>query len=162
MPNRWTHLDEKSHPQMVDVGAKAVTSRSAQAQAEVYLPPPIIQEMEVQGELRGPKGPVFQTAIVAGVQGAKRTWELIPLCHQIPLEKCRIEIEIQGPQTVLVTCTAAATHKTGVEMEALTGATLAALTIHDMCKALSPAIEIRRVRLLEKKGGTHDFNLPPP
>src|SRR5690606_20853965 len=101
--------------------------------------------------------PVFDTAIVAGVMAAKRTHELIPFCHPIALEDCRITIDWAGPNEVRIDCAVRATHKTGVEMEALTGATVAALTVYDMCKALTHGIEIREVALLEKSGGKRDY-----
>jgi cyclic pyranopterin phosphate synthase len=107
--------------------------------------------------LRTKKGPVFDTAIIAGVMAAKRTHELIPFCHPIPLEDCKLSIEWGAGNEVVIECSVRATHKTGVEMEALTGATTAALTIYDMCKALTHGIEIREVALLSKSGGKRDY-----
>ena len=107
--------------------------------------------------LRTKKGPVLDTAIVAGVMAAKRTHELIPFCHPIPLEDCRLTIEWGDANEVVIECSVRATHKTGVEMEALTGATVAALTVYDMCKALSHGIENREVQLLAKTGGKSDY-----
>jgi len=153
----FSHVNEKNQPAMVDVQSKAVTSRTATAQAEVWLPSPIIATLQVGGDLRGPKGPVFQTAIVAGILAAKKTSDLIPMCHPLPVERCDIDLTIEGENLVRIICTVATTHKTGVEMEALTGATVAALTVHDMCKALSPAIEIRNVHLVSKTGGKTDY-----
>ena len=151
-----SHVDESNQPTMVDVSGKAVTHRTAQAQARVILPP-AVRAAFADGEIRTPKGPVFQTAIVAGTMAAKRTHELIPFCHPIGLDACRVEIVLDGAGDVVVTCTTRVEHRTGVEMEALTGASVAALTIYDMCKALSHDIVITDVRLLAKTGGKSDF-----
>jgi cyclic pyranopterin phosphate synthase len=141
---------------MVDVGAKQATQREASAEAIVKLPPAVARELKRTGH-RTKKGPVFDTAIVAGVMAAKKTHEIVPFCHPLPLERCTIDIA-DGPRgTLRIVCTVAVHHKTGVEMEALTGATAAALTIYDMCKALSHDIEIGPVRLLGKRGGKRDF-----
>ena len=153
-----THIDENLNPVMVDVSEKAVTLRTAEAESLVYLPLPIIPDLRHGGDLVGPKGPVFHTAVVAGIMGAKRTWELIPMCHPLPVEKCSIHLEIVSETEVRVACKVSATHKTGVEMEALTGASIAALTLYDMVKALSPAIEIRYTRLLTKEGGKRSYH----
>ena len=152
---RLTHLDARSRPTMVDVGAKAVTHRIAEAEARIRLPPAVARALRRSGH-RTKKGPVFDTAIVAGVMAAKRTSELIPFCHPLALEQCRIDIGFApgaGAAVVVVRCRVEVRHKTGVEMEALTGATVAALTIYDMCKALSHDIRIAGVRLLSKSGG---------
>ncbi len=141
---------------MVDVGDKATTRREATAEAEVALPKAVAAALAASGH-RTRKGPVFDTAIVAGVMAAKRTHELIPFCHPLGLEHCHVEIEVAKPGLLRVTCRVAVTGRTGVEMEALTGATVAALTIYDMCKALSHEITIRRVRLLAKRGGKRDY-----
>jgi cyclic pyranopterin phosphate synthase len=109
------------------------------------------------GEIRSKKGPVFQTAILAGVMASKKTSDLIPLCHPLPLNNCKIEIEPIENQQVKVTCSVSTDHKTGVEMEALTGATIASLTLYDMCKALSHHIRILDIRLISKTGGKQDF-----
>jgi cyclic pyranopterin phosphate synthase len=108
-----------------------------------------------QAQYATAKGPVFQTAIIAGVMAAKRTHELIPFCHPLGLERCDVSIDMQGDEAV-VRCTVSVHHKTGVEMEALIGASIAALTIYDMCKALSHAIVIAETRLVEKHGGKRD------
>ncbi|HEY6453456.1 MAG TPA: cyclic pyranopterin monophosphate synthase MoaC [Steroidobacteraceae bacterium] len=154
---RLTHLDASSRPTMVDVGAKPVTHRVAVAEARVRLPAAVARALKRTGH-RTRKGPVFDTAILAGVMAAKRTSELIPFCHPLAIEHCQVEIEIErapaGAALVIVRCRVEVRHKTGVEMEALTGATVAALTIYDMCKALSHDIRIERVRLLSKSGGT--------
>jgi cyclic pyranopterin phosphate synthase len=148
-----SHLDARSRPTMVDVGAKAVTHRIAEAEARVRVPAAVARALRRSGQ-RTKKGPVFDTAIVAGVMAAKRTSELIPFCHPLALEQCRIEIGFAPGNTVIVVhCRVEVRNKTGVEMEALTGATVAALTIYDMCKALSHNIRITSVRLLSKSGG---------
>ena len=150
-----THVDEANRPTMVDVGDKAVTTRTASARARVVFP---VDAVVQSGEaLRTKKGPVFDTAIIAGVMAAKRTHDLIPFCHPLPLEDCKIEIAWGAPNEVVIECSVRATHKTGVEMEALTGASVAALTIYDMCKALTHGIEIRDVALLSKTGGKRDY-----
>src|ERR1700681_4319752 len=135
-----THLDSDRHPTMVDVSDKTPTKRTATAEARVRFPAAVAAALR-DGGLRSPKGPVFDTAIVAGVMGAKRTHELIPFCHPLGLENCRINIEHKGGTDIIVRCETSIHHRTGVEMEALTGATIAALTIYDMCKALSHDIE---------------------
>lgn len=155
-----THLDQENQPTMVDVGAKEITQRSATAQCVVVLGKEIIQELTQRGgkeEIYSKKGPVFQTAIIAGTMAAKKTHELIPFCHPLPIEKCKLKIYINDAQEVVVECTVGVTSKTGVEMEALTGANVAALTIYDMCKALSHDIVIKETRLMAKSGGKRDF-----
>ena len=151
-----THVSPAGQPAMVDVGGKPRSARHARARAEVYLPPPV-RALLRGGELHGAKGPVFQTAITAGVMAAKKTSELIPLCHPIGLDRCDLTVELDAAGNAVVTCVAAVEHKTGVEMEALTGAAVAALTIYDMCKAVSHDIAIRDLRLLEKSGGKSDY-----
>ena len=150
-----THVDKANRPTMVDVGDKAVTTRTASARARVVFPADAIPQSG--DELRTKKGPVFETAIIAGVMAAKRTHELIPFCHPLPLEDCKIDVVWGAPNEVVIECSVRATHKTGVEMEALTGASVAALTIYDMCKALTHGIEIRDVALLSKTGGKRDY-----
>jgi cyclic pyranopterin phosphate synthase len=153
-----SHVDSKNRPTMVDVGDKAVTTRTAKARAVVVFPADVLVR---SGEtLRTKKGPVFDTAIIAGVMAAKRTHELIPFCHPIPLEDCNISVEWGERNEVVIECSVRATHKTGVEMEALTGAATAALTIYDMCKALTHGIAIREVVLLAKSGGKRDYAAP--
>src|SRR3984893_2686297 len=153
---RLTHLDARNRPAMVDVGAKRVTQRIALAEARIRLPRTVALALRASGH-RTSKGPVFDTAIVAGVMAAKRTHELIPFCHPLALEDCQIEIAPVGRAQIAVRCRVSVHHRTGVEMEALTGAAVAALTIYDMCKALSHDIEIAAVRLLEKSGGRRHF-----
>ena len=140
---------------MVDVGAKDVTHRIASAEALIRLPRNVASALRRSGH-RTKKGPVFDTAIVAGVMAAKRTHELIPFCHPLALERCTVEIE-PARGGLRIVCTVAVHHRTGVEMEALTGAAAAALTVYDMCKALSHDIEIASVRLLAKSGGRRPF-----
>lgn len=136
---------------MVDVSDKTATRRTAIAEARVLFPPIVAAALREQG-LRSSKGPIFDTAIIAGVMGAKRTHELIPFCHPLGIENCRIVIDMEGDCAV-IRCTVSVHHKTGVEMEALTGAGIAALTVYDMCKALSHDIVISDLRLISKKGG---------
>lgn len=140
---------------MVDISDKAVTDRIAVAESRVKVTQEIIDQLSGD-ELITKKGPVFHTSIIAGVMGAKKTADLIPFCHQLPLNSCKIETRTEGLE-IIITCTAKVTGKTGVEMEALTGASIAALTVYDMCKALSHNIEITRTRLLSKSGGKSEF-----
>jgi cyclic pyranopterin phosphate synthase len=157
MKKRITHVDQKNRPGMVDVSDKAVSHRTAVARAVVELPR-AVQALLIDDDLRSPKGPVFQTAIIAGTQAVKRTSELIPFCHPLPIESCRIAIELAKSGEAVITCTVSLHHKTGVEMEALTGAAVAALTVYDMCKGVSHDMVIRDVRLLEKTGGKSDVH----
>jgi cyclic pyranopterin phosphate synthase len=151
-----THLDAANRPTMVDVGGKTATLREASAEAIVKLPPAVARELKRTGH-RTKKGPVFDTAIVAGVMAAKKTHEIIPFCHPLPLERCSVDIASRPGGFIHIICSVAVHHKTGVEMEALTGATVAALTIYDMCKALSHDIQVTGVRLLTKTGGKRNF-----
>jgi cyclic pyranopterin monophosphate synthase len=151
-----THLDQRGKPRMVDVGDKAITHRTAVAEASVRLPPAVGRALRASGH-RTRKGPVFDTAIIAGVMAAKRTHELIPFCHPLGLDHCSVSVEQRKTTQIVVRCEVSVQHRTGVEMEALTGASLAALTIYDMCKALSHDIEIQSVRLLSKSGGRRPF-----
>jgi cyclic pyranopterin phosphate synthase len=154
----FTHLDAAGNPAMVDVGDKQVTRRTATARSLVVLPEVVRQQLS-GGEIHTKKGPVFATAIVAGIMGAKKTSELIPLCHPLALDNCKITIDLNPDGEVEIRCTARVTARTGVEMEALTGATVAALTIYDMCKAFSPEIIIKETRLIEKTGGKSDYRI---
>lgn len=149
---KMTHLDSANRPRMVDVGAKDVTTRVAIAEAVVRFPKAVADALR-EGGMRSAKGPVIDTAIVAGTMAAKRTHELIPFCHPLAIERCRIEADFVSYTDLAIRCEVAIVHKTGVEMEALTGASVAALTVYDMCKALSHEIVIARLRLLEKSGG---------
>ncbi len=150
-----THLDAANRPTMVDVGAKAVTRREAVAEALIKLPANVARELAATGH-RTKKGPVFDTAIIAGTLAVKRTHELIPFCHPLPVDHVSIEV-LPRRGGLRITCKVAVEHRTGVEMEALTGASVAALTIYDMCKALSHDIVIEQVRLMAKRGGKRDF-----
>lgn len=158
---RLSHLDARNSPAMADVGGKEVTQRVAVAEARIRLPRAVARALRASGH-RTAKGPVFDTAIIAGVMAAKRTHELIPFCHPLALEDCQIEVRQQPAGVLVIRCRAAVHHRTGVEMEALTGATVAALTIYDMCKALSHDIELTAVRLLEKSGGRRRFARTAP
>jgi cyclic pyranopterin monophosphate synthase len=155
MKKQFTHIDASGNPQMVDVSDKKSTRRIARAQAVVFLGKEILSQMKGD-ELITKKGPVFQTAIIAGVMAAKKTHELIPFCHPINLEDCRVKISVKKNKAVIDT-EAVITSKTGVEMEALTAASIAALTVYDMCKALSHEIVIGEIKLMEKRGGKKDF-----
>jgi cyclic pyranopterin phosphate synthase len=154
--SNFTHLDAAGNPTMVNVGDKVVTKRTARAQAIVILPEIVLEQLQNK-EIYTKKGGVFQTAIIAGIMGAKKTPDLIPLCHPIGLENCKIEIHVNESKQVIIQCTASVTSKTGVEMEAITGATIAALTIYDMCKAFSQNIIIQEIALIEKTGGKSDY-----
>ncbi len=156
MENKFTHLDKAGNPSMVDVGEKKISKRTARARSIVVVDESILQQLTNE-EIHTKKGPVFQTAILAGVMGAKKTSDLIPLCHPLGLDNCQIKIHINEQQEIVIDCTARLTAKTGVEMEALTGATVAALTIYDMCKAFSHHIIIKETKLMEKTGGKRDF-----
>jgi len=151
-----THLDSKNQPGMVDISEKAVTQRTATAITQVSFPEGSLPK-DGNDEIQTKKGPVFQTAIIAATQAVKRTAELIPFCHPLPLDGIKVAIEFADPMTVKIECTVKTTHKTGVEMEALTGASVAALTIYDMCKSLTHEMVIKETRLLEKTGGKSDF-----
>lgn len=166
-----SHVDVRNRPCMVDVSAKDVTSRSATARALVVLPPEVFALLQGQGsgsdsngrgpgiEIHGKKGPVFAAAVIAGTQGVKKTPELIPFCHPLPVEHVSIDIDVHGrrERTLRVACTVRTTGKTGVEMEALTGASVAALCIYDMLKAVSHDIQVQDLRLDAKSGGKSDF-----
>ncbi len=150
-----THISSDGAPAMVDVGGKPVSARSAVAESRVRLPAAVARALADAGFATA-KGPVFHTAIIAGTMAAKRTHELIPFCHPLGLDRCRIEITAEGDD-VVIRCEVAVEHRTGVEMEALTGASIAALTVYDMCKALSHDIVIDGTRLLSKRGGKSDY-----
>lgn len=154
--NDFTHINDKGSPAMVDVSAKPVTRRTATAQSIVSLPADILDKLAAN-DMQSPKGAVFQTAIIAGIMAAKKTGELIPLCHPLGLDDCKIDIRINQNKEIEINCTAIITAKTGIELEALVGASMAALTIYDMCKALSHDIVIKETKLMEKTGGKNDF-----
>ncbi len=152
----FTHLDAERRPTMVDVSDKSATRRTAVAEVRVLFPAAVSAALRDQG-FRSSKGPIFDTAIIAGVMAAKRTHELIPFCHPLGIENCRIDIDLEG-DAALIRCTVSVHHKTGVEMEALTGASIAALTVYDMCKALSHDIVISDLRLIAKEGGRSGYS----
>ena len=152
---KFTHIDPSGNPTMVDVSEKKITKRTAKAQATVNVGEEIIALIK-GNELITKKGPVFHTAIIAGVMGAKNTSSMIPFCHPLGLDDCKVEIHVKG-NSIIIDSTARITAKTGVEMEALTAATVAALTVYDMCKALSHDIIIEEIKLMEKTGGKKDF-----
>jgi len=153
---KLSHLNKKSQPVIVDVGAKKVTHRKATARAIIVLPRPVLQALQKEG-FKTKKGSIFQVAIIAGIMAAKKTSDLIPLCHPLALGNCSIDIELNSQNEIVILSTASIEAKTGVEMEALTGASIAALTIYDMCKALSHNIVIKEICLVEKTGGKNDF-----
>ena len=141
---------------MVNVGDKKITKRKATAKAIMFLGTEIISHFRGE-ELVTKKGPVFQTAIIAGIQAVKKTSELIPMCHPLLINGVAIDIEITDKEHIEIFCTVAIEGKTGVEMEALTGANIAALTVYDMCKAISQKMIIKEVKLVEKSGGKSDM-----
>jgi len=154
--NDLTHINKKGQPEMVNVGEKLVTARTATARSIVYMPQEVMEKF-TGNDIESKKGPVFQTAIIAGIMAAKKTGELIPLCHPLGLDNCKIDIHINDAHEVVIDCSVSITAKTGVEMEALVGASIAALTVYDMCKALSHDIVIKETKLMEKTGGKRDF-----
>jgi len=151
-----SHVDEENRPQMVDVGQKRESQREATAYGIVRVGKAIMEELS-HGEIHSKKGPVLSTAIIAGTMAVKKCHELIPFCHPLILEKIKININPLDTERFEIFCTVACSGKTGVEMEALTGVHIAALTIHDMCKALSPAITVEDIHLLKKTGGKKDY-----
>ncbi|MCW0388598.1 Cyclic pyranopterin monophosphate synthase [Xanthomonas sacchari] len=150
-----THLDPQGLPAMVDVSAKAATARVAVAEAQVRFPARVAAQLRADA-LRSAKGGIVDTAVIAGTMAVKRTHELIPFCHPLPIDGCRFAIDWRSPQVLGIECTVRTVHRTGVEMEALTGASVAALTVYDMCKALTHAMTIGPVRLVGKRGGKRD------
>jgi len=150
-----SHIDADARPTMVDVSDKSATKRTAVAESRVQFPHDVAEMLRAQG-FSTSKGPVFHTAIIAGTMAAKRTHDLIPFCHPLGIENCKIAIDMQGDDAV-IRATVSVHHKTGVEMEALTAASIAALTIYDMCKALSHDMTIGATRLIEKTGGKSDI-----
>ncbi len=159
----FTHLNANGDQvNMVDVGHKNVSRRVAVARSSVVFPPEVMEAFGISSnkdgndEMVGKKGPIFSTARLAGIMGAKRTSDLIPLCHPLPLDKVHIDIRLEGNRA-LIECECCVTHKTGVEMEALTGASIAALTIYDMVKAVSHRIRIENTELVTKEGGKRNI-----
>ena len=150
-PQSLTHLDEEGQARMVDVGSKAVTSREAVARGYVSIQPETARLIR-EGLMK--KGDVLTVAQLAGIMGAKKTSELIPLCHPLPLDKVSVDLELDGEQQrINITATASTSARTGVEMEALTAVSVAALTLYDMCKAVDRGIRIEGIRLVRKRGG---------
>ena len=148
-----THVDEKNNPKMVDVTHKEITHRLAEASCLIDVDPLIMEKLH-EGEIQTKKGPVFHTAIIAGTMAVKKTSELIPFCHPLSIEGCDLDIKAEkSTNQIHITCKVKISGKTGVEMEALTGATVAALTIYDMCKAITHKMTIRETKLMEKRGG---------
>jgi cyclic pyranopterin phosphate synthase len=152
----FSHLNKTGNPAMVDVSTKKITQRSAVARSIVLLPENVLEHF-TNGNIQTKKGSVFQTAIIAGIMAAKKTGELIPLCHPLALDNCEIKIELNNDNEIVIDCTASIEAKTGIEMEALVGASVAALTIYDMCKAFSHDIIIKETKLMTKTGGKNDF-----
>jgi len=152
---KLSHIDAQNRPTMVDVSEKQATDRTALARSRVRLPGEITAHISGD-EITTKKGPVFATAIIAGVMAAKKTHELIPFCHPLGLTNCKVTVELQD-NDVIVDCYCKVHHKTGVEMEALTGASVAALTVYDMLKAMSHDIVITETQLISKTGGKQDF-----
>lgn len=154
--SKLSHIDSDNRPAMVDVSHKKATDREAHARSIVGFPPDLAARF-ADGDIHTAKGPVFATAIIAGVMAAKRTHELIPFCHPLGLDNCKVDIHLDGERRAVIDCRCKVHHRTGVEMEALTGASIAALTVYDMCKALSHDIRILETRLVSKSGGKQDF-----
>lgn len=152
----FSHLDKSGKARMVDVGEKSPTKRTASACATIILPDEVMKHFNGK-DVETKKGGVFQTAILAGIMGAKKTSDLIPLCHPLALDNCEVSIGIEGENELKITATASIESKTGVEMEALTAASVAALTVYDMCKGISHNMVIREIKLLSKSGGKSDY-----
>lgn len=152
-----THIDEQNLPTMVDVSNKEETERIALARTYVELPKEVLDLFDGK-DLQSKKGPVFNTAIIAGTMAVKKTGDLIPFCHPLAIDSIKFKIELDDEDRVCITCSVKTFGKTGVEMEALTGAQVAALTVYDMCKAISQNIIINECRLLKKTGGKTDFD----
>jgi cyclic pyranopterin phosphate synthase len=151
-----SHINADGQAEMVNVGQKHATLRSARARAIVTLPDEVLAVLAGNVRLSSPKGDVFQVAVLAGIMAAKKTGDLIPLCHPLGLDHCHLDIQLID-NDVIIDCSASLFARTGVEMEAMTGASIAALTIYDMCKAVSHDIVVREIRLMEKTGGKRDF-----
>ncbi len=149
-----THINKKGEAIMVDVGEKEITRRTATAFAKIKMQKETLQKL-LSSSLK--KGDGLATARIAGIMGAKKTSELIPLCHNIPIESVEITFNDNGEDELYIYCTGKCSYKTGIEMEALTGAAVTALTVYDMCKAIDRKMEIKEIRLLEKTGGKSDF-----
>lgn len=141
---------------MVNVIDKKITKRTAVARANMFLGKEIVELLN-GSDIQTKKGPVFQTAIIAGVQAVKKTSDLIPMCHPLPLDGIDIDIQFLNKEAIQILCTVEMEGKTGVEMEALTGASMAALTVYDMCKAISQKMIIQEVMVIKKTGGKSDI-----
>lgn len=155
--SKFSHIDDKNNPKMVNVIEKKITKRKAIAQADMFLGNEVISLLK-GNDITTKKGPVFQTAIIAGIQAVKKTAELIPMCHPLLLDGIHIDVDFLKEATIRITCTVEMEGKTGVEMEALTGASVAALTVYDMCKAISQKMVVKEIKLLKKTGGKSDVN----
>lgn len=155
MKKKFTHLDDSGNASMVDVSAKKETERTAVAISTVFLGKELIQLLK-DGELVTKKGAVFQTAIIAGIMAAKKTSDLIPMCHPLAITDCKITIQPIDSEAIEIRCSCKVNGKTGVEMEALTGVSVAALTVYDMCKSFGHHMIIRDTRLIKKTGGKTD------
>ncbi len=151
----FSHLNEQGLANMVDVGDKKITKRIATARSIVVMPPELKDKL-IDGEIQTKKGAVVQTAIIAGIMAAKKTGELIPLCHPLGLDNCEIHFSFHDNE-MIIDCTASVSARTGIEMEAMVGASVAALTVYDMCKAISHDIIIKETKLMAKSGGKNDF-----
>lgn len=156
MNKKLSHIDETGNATMVDVSNKQISVRTASASGKVTFPADVFKTLAAKDFL-GHKGSIIQTAVIAGIQAVKKTAELIPLCHQINLSKIQIDIT-PAENTLHIVCTVKCKEQTGVEMEALTGVSISALTIYDMCKALSHDIKVSEIQLQQKTGGKNDFN----
>jgi cyclic pyranopterin phosphate synthase len=154
--SKFSHINKKGNPKMVNVSDKKSTKRTAIAKATMYLGKEVIAHF-TNDELMTKKGPVFQTAIIAGIQGVKKTSELIPMCHPLLINGADIDIKIIDSENIEVLCEVTIEGKTGVEMEALTGVNITCLTIYDMCKSISQKMVIKEVKLVEKTGGKSDI-----
>jgi cyclic pyranopterin phosphate synthase len=152
----FSHLNKKGNPKMVNVSDKKITKRTAMAKASMFLGATIISHFKNE-ELITKKGPVFQTAIIAGIQGVKKTSELIPMCHPLLINGVDIDIQIVDSENIEVFCEVSIEGRTGVEMEALTGANITCLTIYDMCKSIHQKMVIKEIKLVEKTGGKSDI-----
>lgn len=153
---KFSHIDNDNQPKMVNVIDKKITKRRAVARAKMHLGLEIVKLLN-DSDLQTKKGPVFQTAIIAGVQAVKKTADLIPMCHPLPLDGIDIKISFIDDKEIQILCSVEMEGKTGVEMEALTGASVTALTVYDMCKAISQDMIIKEVLVLEKTGGKSDI-----
>ncbi|MGB1168545.1 MAG: cyclic pyranopterin monophosphate synthase MoaC [Flavobacteriaceae bacterium] len=154
--SNFSHINKKNQPKMVDVSGKKISKRTAIARGTMFLGTAVISNFK-EDELITKKGPVFQTAIIAGIQAVKKTSEIIPMCHPLLINGVDIEINIVDAEHIEVLCKVTIEGKTGVEMEALTGASATCLTVYDMCKSITQDIIIKELKLLEKTGGKSDI-----